>query len=104
MYVRVRFMDKTELCWTLLTAHVLRESDLSDWKTGDCKQLRCTQRTKSIGLSEVTLASALAATCGCLSLPLLLGRMKKSLGSRLLRISRQPTDTKLFRASHYAVG
>jgi hypothetical protein len=40
MYVRVRFTDKTELCWTLQTAHVLRESDLSDWKTGDCKQLK----------------------------------------------------------------
>jgi hypothetical protein len=39
MYVRVRFTDKTELCWSLQTAHVLRESDLSDWKTGDCKQL-----------------------------------------------------------------
>ena len=35
-----RFTDKTELCWTLQTAHVLRESDLSDWKTGDCKQLK----------------------------------------------------------------
>jgi hypothetical protein len=40
MCVRVRFTDKTELCWTLQTAHVLRESDLSDWKTGDCKQLQ----------------------------------------------------------------
>jgi hypothetical protein len=40
IYVRVRFTDKTELCWTLQTAHVLREADLSDWKTGDCKQLK----------------------------------------------------------------
>jgi hypothetical protein len=40
MYVRVRFTDQTELCWTLQTAHVLREADLSDWKTGDCKQLK----------------------------------------------------------------
>ena len=39
MYVRVRFTDQTELCWVLQTAHILRESDLSDWKTGDCKQL-----------------------------------------------------------------
>lgn len=37
--MRVRFMDKTELCWSLQTAQVLREADLSDWKTGDCKQL-----------------------------------------------------------------
>ena len=40
MYVRVRFTDKTELCWTLQTAHVIREADLSDWKTGDFKQLK----------------------------------------------------------------
>jgi hypothetical protein len=40
LYVRVRFTDKTELCWTLQTAHVLREADLSDWKTGDFKQLK----------------------------------------------------------------
>jgi hypothetical protein len=39
MYLRVRFTDQTELCWVLQTAHILRESDLSDWKTGDCKQL-----------------------------------------------------------------
>jgi hypothetical protein len=27
------------LCWTLQTAHVIVEADLSDWKTGDFKQL-----------------------------------------------------------------
>lgn len=31
--------DKTELCWTLQTAHVVLEADLADWKTGDFKQL-----------------------------------------------------------------
>jgi hypothetical protein len=40
LYVRVRFTDKTELCWALQTVHVLREADLSDWKTGDFKQLK----------------------------------------------------------------
>ncbi len=40
LYIRVRFTDKTELCWTLRTAHVIQEADLSDWKTEDCKQLR----------------------------------------------------------------
>ena len=39
LYVRVRFTDKTELCWVLQTAHVILEADLSDWKTGDCEQL-----------------------------------------------------------------
>ena len=28
MYVRVRFTDQTELCWTLQSAHVLRESEV----------------------------------------------------------------------------
>jgi hypothetical protein len=40
LYIRVRFTDKTELCWILQTAHVIREADLSDWKTGDFKQLK----------------------------------------------------------------
>jgi hypothetical protein len=40
LYVRVRFTDKTELCWTLQTAHVILEADLSDWKTGNFKQLK----------------------------------------------------------------
>ena len=39
MFIRVRFTDKTELCWTLNTAHVIREAGLTDWKTGDFKQL-----------------------------------------------------------------
>ena len=40
LYIRVRFTDKTELCWILETAHVIREADLSDWKTGNFKQLK----------------------------------------------------------------
>jgi hypothetical protein len=39
LYVRVRFTDKTELCWVLQTAHVILEADLGDWTTGDFKQL-----------------------------------------------------------------
>ena len=40
LYVRVRFTDKTELYWVLQTAHVILEAELSDWKTGNCKQLK----------------------------------------------------------------
>jgi hypothetical protein len=40
LYIRVRFTDKTELCWTLRTASVIQEADLSDWKTGNYKQLK----------------------------------------------------------------
>ncbi len=40
LYVRVRFTDKTELYWVLQTAHVILEAELSDWKTGNFKQLK----------------------------------------------------------------
>jgi hypothetical protein len=50
LYVRVRFTDKTELCWVLQTAHVILEADLSDWKTGDFKQLaRFVENESDIG-------------------------------------------------------
>ena len=47
LYVRVRFTDKTELCWVLQTAHVILEADLGDWKTGDFKQLAIFVRNES---------------------------------------------------------
>ena len=47
LYVRVRFTDKTELCWVLQTAHVILEADLSDWTTGDSKQLAVYARNES---------------------------------------------------------
>jgi hypothetical protein len=47
LYVRVRFTDQTELCWVLGTAHVILEADLSDWKTGDFKQLAVFARNES---------------------------------------------------------
>jgi hypothetical protein len=39
LYLHVRFKDKTELCWRIGTALVIEEADLSDWKTGNFKQL-----------------------------------------------------------------
>ncbi len=36
----LRFADKSELCWTLQTAHVILDQDLSDWKTGNSRQLK----------------------------------------------------------------
>lgn len=47
LYVHVRFMDKTELCWTIDTSTVIREADLSDWKTGDFKQLKVFAQVES---------------------------------------------------------
>jgi len=40
LFIRVRFTDKTELCWTVNTGIVIAEADLSDWKTGDFKLLK----------------------------------------------------------------
>ena len=39
LYLHVRFTDKTELCWRIGTSLVMEEADLSDWKTGNFKQL-----------------------------------------------------------------
>jgi len=40
LYLHVRFTDKTELCWRVATRMTIEEGDLSDWKSGDFKQLR----------------------------------------------------------------
>lgn len=47
LYVRVRFTDQTELCWVLEAAHVIVEADLTDWTTGDAKQLAVYARNQS---------------------------------------------------------
>ena len=40
LYIRVRFADRTELCWRIVTSTVIEEADLIDWKTGNFRQLR----------------------------------------------------------------
>jgi hypothetical protein len=40
LYIHVRFADKTELCWRIVTRMTIEESDLADWTSGDFKQLR----------------------------------------------------------------
>ena len=40
LYICVRFVDKTELCWRIATRMTIEEGDLSDWKSGDFEQLR----------------------------------------------------------------
>jgi hypothetical protein len=47
LYLRVRFADQTELCWSLQTAHVIVEADLGDWRSGDFKQLAVYARNES---------------------------------------------------------
>ena len=47
LYLRVRFTDQTELCWSLRTTHVIVEADLGDWRTGDFKQLAVYARNES---------------------------------------------------------
>jgi hypothetical protein len=39
LYIRVRFTDKTELCWRITSSVLIEEADLSDWKTGDSRQI-----------------------------------------------------------------
>ncbi len=40
LYIQVRFVDKTELCWRIATCMSIEESDLSDWKSGDFERIR----------------------------------------------------------------
>jgi hypothetical protein len=40
LFIRVRFQDKTELCWQVDCALTLRMADLSDWKSGNWKHLK----------------------------------------------------------------
>ena len=40
LYIRVRFTDKTELCWRIASSTLIEEADLSDWKSGDFRKLR----------------------------------------------------------------
>jgi hypothetical protein len=46
LYIHVRFTDKTELCWRITTRMTIEEADLSDWKSGDFKQLRAFVRNE----------------------------------------------------------
>jgi len=40
LLIRVRFTDKTELCWRVNTGIVIEEADLSDWKTGNFQKIK----------------------------------------------------------------
>jgi hypothetical protein len=49
LFMRVRFQDKTELCWRIDCALTLRMADLSDWKTGNWKHLKTFVRNAQEG-------------------------------------------------------
>lgn len=49
LYIRVRFTDRNELCWRIVNSSVIEEADLSDWKTGNFRQLRVFVRSESDG-------------------------------------------------------
>ena len=40
LYIHVRFTDKTELSWRIVTRMTIEEGDLGDWTTGDFKRLK----------------------------------------------------------------
>jgi hypothetical protein len=46
LYIHVRFVDKTELCWRIATRMTIEEGDLSDWKSSDFKQIRVFARNE----------------------------------------------------------
>jgi len=47
LFIRVRFTDKTELCWRVNTGIVIEEADLSDWKTGNFKKIKLFVKSES---------------------------------------------------------
>jgi hypothetical protein len=49
LYIRVRFTDRAELCWRIVNSTVIEEADLSDWKTGNFRQLRVLVQSESDG-------------------------------------------------------
>ena len=40
LYIHIRFVDRTELCWRITTRMTIEQGDLADWTSGDFKQLR----------------------------------------------------------------
>ena len=40
LYLHIRFTDKTELCWRIVTRAMIEVGDLSDWKSGDFEELK----------------------------------------------------------------
>ena len=40
LFIDVQFVDKTALSWSIGSAIMIKEANLSDWKTGDLKPLK----------------------------------------------------------------
>lgn len=49
LYIRVRFIDRTELCWRICSSTVIEEADLSDWRTGNFRPLKVFVRNECDG-------------------------------------------------------
>jgi len=47
LYIRIRFTDNTELCWRVTSSTLLEGADLSDWKTGNFRQICIFAENKS---------------------------------------------------------
>lgn len=46
LYIHVRFADKTELSWRIVTRVAIEEAGFADWTSGDFKQLGVFARDK----------------------------------------------------------
>ena len=40
LFIHIRFVDKTELCWRIATRMTIEQADVADCASGDFKQLR----------------------------------------------------------------
>jgi hypothetical protein len=49
LYIHIRFLDKTELCWRITTRMAVERGDLADWTSGDFKQLKVFVRNERDG-------------------------------------------------------
>jgi len=49
LYLHVRFTDRTELCWQIVSRMTIQKADLADWKSGDFEQLRTFIRNERDG-------------------------------------------------------
>jgi len=49
LFIDVQFVDKTALSWSIGSAIMIQEAQLSDWKTGDIRFLKRFVQNKSDG-------------------------------------------------------
>jgi len=54
LYLHIRFIDKTELCWRIASTMTIEKADLSDWKSGNLEPLAVFVRDKRTPTNKTT--------------------------------------------------